>query len=75
MTLFFNILRNPLGEQAIRDVELLGSASDVIRSMPIRRVTPNVTAYLRKSDEFVAELSRLGKCAIAKSQRECDGGR
>ncbi|KND87494.1 putative transcriptional regulatory protein [Tolypocladium ophioglossoides CBS 100239] len=72
MTLFFNILRNPLDDQAILDVELLSAASELIRSMPIRRVTPHETAYLRKADEFVAELSRLGKCAIAKSQSECD---
>ncbi|PNY27565.1 transcriptional regulatory protein [Tolypocladium capitatum] len=73
MTLFFNILRDPLDDQAIHDVELLSSASELIRSMPTPRVTPYETAYLRMADEFVAELSRLGKCAIAKSQSERDG--
>ncbi|ODA77254.1 hypothetical protein RJ55_06881 [Drechmeria coniospora] len=68
MTLFFNILRNPLHEYAVHDVELLSSASDLIRSMPIRRVTAHETAYLQKMDGFVAELSRLSRCAIEKSR-------
>ncbi|KAJ6445414.1 fungal specific transcription factor domain-containing protein [Purpureocillium lavendulum] len=48
-------------ENAVHDVELLSTASDVIRSMPLHRETAYETAYLRRMDCFVAELSRLGK--------------
>ncbi|KAK4086446.1 fungal specific transcription factor domain-containing protein [Purpureocillium lilacinum] len=73
MTVFFNILRNPQSEHAVHDVELLSTASDVIRSMPLHKETAYETAYLRRMDRFVAELSRLGKCAIARTHGERDG--
>ncbi|KAM4067058.1 fungal specific transcription factor [Hirsutella rhossiliensis] len=70
VTIFFSILRNPLDEQATQDVELLGLASNIIKSMPISQITAHEMAYLGRVDEFVAELGRLGKCAIAKSRNE-----
>lgn len=68
MSLFFNILRNPHHEYAVHDMELLNSASEIIRSMPMRRVTATETAYLQRIDCFVAELGRLAKCAIEKEK-------
>ncbi|PHH61100.1 hypothetical protein CDD81_762 [Ophiocordyceps australis] len=70
MTVFFNILRNPLDDAASRDVELLSSSYDVIRSMPISRITRVERDYLQEVDAFIAELYRLGKCAISKSRAE-----
>ncbi|PHH82756.1 hypothetical protein CDD82_4921 [Ophiocordyceps australis] len=70
MTVFFNILRNPLDDAASRDVELLSSSYDVIRSMPISRITRLEKDYLQEVDAFIAELYRLGKCAISKSRAE-----
>jgi hypothetical protein len=68
MTLFFNILRDPLKDQAIQDVELLRSASDLIRRMPMKKVTTYEETYLRKVDGVIAELGRLGRCAIEKAR-------
>ncbi|UNI23910.1 hypothetical protein JDV02_009701 [Purpureocillium takamizusanense] len=73
MTIFFNILRNPQGEDAIHDVELLSTASHVIRSMPLHKETAYEMAYLRRMDQFVAELSRLAQCAITRTQGERNG--
>lgn len=68
MNLFFNILQNPGHALAVHDMELLGKTSQIIRSMPIRRVTSHETEYLTKMDNLVAELCRLSKCAIEKHQ-------
>ncbi|CAM1502204.1 Fc.00g041880.m01.CDS01 [Cosmosporella sp. VM-42] len=70
MTLFFNILMNPLDPQAKEDLELLSSAADLIRSMPIRRLTSHEIGHIKMVDDFVAELIRLGNCAILKQTRE-----
>ncbi|KAK5991595.1 ABC-transporter-regulating transcription factor-like protein [Cladobotryum mycophilum] len=67
MTLFFNILRNPLGEHAMHDMDLLNTASNVIRSMPMRRVTFFEMTYLRQAHEFIVELNRLSRCAMTQS--------
>ncbi|KAG5983902.1 hypothetical protein E4U55_006814 [Claviceps digitariae] len=66
MTLFFNILQNPGHSLAVHDMKLLGKASQIIRRMPIRRVTPHETEYLVKMDRVAAELSRLSNCAIER---------
>ena len=73
MSLFFNILRNPHHEYAVHDVELIISAVDIIRSMPMRRVTARETAYLQRMDVFLVELSRLAWCAIDKRRGEQTG--
>ncbi|KAL6868812.1 hypothetical protein ACO1O0_000132 [Amphichorda felina] len=73
MSLFFNILRNPHHEYAVHDVELIISAVDIIRSMPMRRVTARETAYLQRMDVFLVELSRLARCAIDKRRGEQTG--
>lgn len=70
MTLFFNILQNPGHSLAIHDMNLLSKASQIIRSMPIRRVTSYETEYLGNMDKLVAELSRLSHCAIERHLAE-----
>ncbi|QLI71309.1 Mitogen-activated protein kinase kinase kinase 2 [Metarhizium brunneum] len=66
MTLFFNILHDPHHDFAMDDVELLCGASNVLQSMPIRRVTPRETMYLKRMDILVRELSELSRLAIAR---------
>lgn len=66
MNLFFSILQNPGHELASHDIELLGQTSQIIRSIPMRRVTSHEMKYLMKMDKLVAELCRLAKCAIEK---------
>lgn len=70
MTLFFNILINPLDPQSKEDMELLNSAADLIRSMPVRKVTAYEIGHIKMVDDFVAEMLRLGNCAIEKETRE-----
>ncbi|KAG5928948.1 hypothetical protein E4U60_007563 [Claviceps pazoutovae] len=55
---------------AIHDMNLLSKASQIIRSMPIRRVTSYETEYLGNMDKLVAELSRLSHCAIERHLAE-----
>ncbi|KAH7112251.1 hypothetical protein B0J13DRAFT_590915 [Dactylonectria estremocensis] len=73
MILFFNVLLNPLNTQAKLDLELLSSAADLIRSMPIRRLTEYEIEHLKMVNDFVAELIRLGNCAICKAEGEREG--
>ncbi|RDA92076.1 hypothetical protein CP533_3576 [Ophiocordyceps camponoti-saundersi (nom. inval.)] len=66
VTLFFNVLRDPTDAQAADDVDLLSSASEVIKTMPVGGITARELAYLTEVDDFVAELGRLARCALAR---------
>lgn len=69
MTLFFNILRDPLYPEARRDVELLGSVGALIRIVSARqRLARHDAARVESLDRFIKELCRLGECAIARAQ-------
>ena len=70
MALFFNVLQNPHDMQATLDLELLRSAADLIRRMPIRRLTEYEIEHFKMVDDFIAELIRLGICAISKANGE-----
>ncbi|KAH6888188.1 fungal-specific transcription factor domain-containing protein [Thelonectria olida] len=70
MTIFLNILKNPLEPQAKLDLDLLSSATDLVRSMPVRRLTLYEIGHIKMVNEFVAELIRLGNCAILKADIE-----
>lgn len=70
MLLFIHILLEPLDPQSRIDLELLSSASDLIRSIPVRRLTAREIAYVKLADSFAAEVIRLGNCAISKATRE-----
>ena len=61
---------NPLDPQSKADLELLSSAADLIRSMPIRRLTAYEIGHIKMVDDFVAEMLRLGNCAIMKETRQ-----
>ncbi|KAH7159283.1 hypothetical protein DER46DRAFT_509070 [Fusarium sp. MPI-SDFR-AT-0072] len=73
MALFFNILQNPQDTQATLDLELLRSAADLIRRMPIRRLTEYEIGHFKMVDDLIAELIRLGNCAISKAKDEEEG--
>ncbi|KAI5464261.1 hypothetical protein BGZ63DRAFT_439435 [Mariannaea sp. PMI_226] len=70
MTIFLNIITNPLDSQAKLDLDLLSSATDLVRSMPVRRLTSYEIGHIKMVNEFVAELIRLGHCAILKATAE-----
>ena len=70
LTIFYNILLNPLDPQAAQDLELLNRAPDLIRGMPVRQPNINALFHINLVDEFITELIRLGKCAIGKAKQE-----
>lgn len=70
LTIFYNILLNPLDPQAAQDLELLNRAPDLIKGMPIRQPNINALFHINHVNEFTTELIRLGKCAISKAKQE-----
>ncbi|KAI6779136.1 Transcription factor [Emericellopsis cladophorae] len=66
LSLFFNLLRSPGNEYAELDLELIRTASEVLRKMPKSDSSPEKTAYLDRIDQFCGEISRLAECAIAR---------
>ncbi|KAK0368188.1 fungal specific transcription factor [Colletotrichum limetticola] len=70
LTIFCNLLLQPLNPQSEEDIELLNSVPKLVESMRNRHLTPNEVAHVKIVDDFVAELTRLGKRAIAKARRE-----
>ncbi|KAJ5399675.1 hypothetical protein N7465_010164 [Penicillium sp. CMV-2018d] len=69
LTIFFNILLNPLSARAEEDLDLLRGSSGLIKCMRARRLTPNEILHISMIEEFVEEMTRLGTCAIAKAHR------
>ncbi|KAF4438880.1 hypothetical protein F53441_12701 [Fusarium austroafricanum] len=72
MTLFFNILTDPLHERAEQDLELLKAAADLVNSLPVRRLTALEVSHMKMVNDFVVELVRLGRSAICKASMEKD---
>ncbi|KAH0430332.1 C6 transcription factor [Colletotrichum camelliae] len=70
LTIFCNLLLDPLNAKAEEDMELLQSVPKLIEGMRNRRLTAYEVAHVKMIDEFVLELSRLGTSAIAKAKRE-----
>ncbi|KAK2685239.1 hypothetical protein QWA68_015961 [Fusarium oxysporum] len=72
--LFLQILAEPLASQAKADIELLSSAAELIRGMPIQKPTQHEIDHIQLVNDFITELIRLGKCAISKAGREMATG-
>ncbi|KAI8292754.1 Fusaridione A cluster transcription factor fsdR [Colletotrichum sp. SAR11_240] len=70
LTIFCNLLLDPLNAKAEEDMELLQSVPKLIEGMRNRRLTAYEVAHVKMIDEFVLELTRLGTSAIAKAKRE-----
>ncbi|KAM0274971.1 hypothetical protein ACHAQH_007701 [Verticillium albo-atrum] len=64
LTIFCNILLDPLDPQAEDDLNLLCSIPSLIMSMRKGRLTPKEQAYFAEVNDFFAELTRLARCAI-----------
>lgn len=75
MTLFLHILAEPMAPQAQPDLELLSLAAELIRSMPLQRSTPREISHIKLVNDFLAELIRLGNCAILRTRREMGLGK
>ncbi|KAK0614905.1 hypothetical protein B0T17DRAFT_592780 [Bombardia bombarda] len=70
VAIFCSILLNPLDPRAEQDLELLSSAPDLIKTFQMQRMTQTELAHLKMADEFLAELARLSRSAIAKAKIE-----
>ncbi|KAH6657582.1 hypothetical protein BKA67DRAFT_590998 [Truncatella angustata] len=69
LTVFCNILLNPLDTRAEADLKLLGTAPELIKTMNFRRHTIGEVIHIKMIEDFVAELVRLGSCAIQKARQ------
>jgi hypothetical protein len=72
VTIFCNILWDPLHPRAQDDLALLEAAPELIRGIRRRRMTENEMVHLRVADDFLAELIRLGKHAITKARQDLE---
>ncbi|KAH7024761.1 uncharacterized protein B0I36DRAFT_274374 [Microdochium trichocladiopsis] len=66
LTIFCNILSNPLDPRAVEDLQLMSKCPDIIRNMRPRRLTPSEVLHIKTIEHFFSELTRLGACAITK---------
>lgn len=70
LTLFRNILHNPLDSEINHHMNILHEVPDLIRRIPIRKLTLGEVIHLRFLDGFATELVRLCECAIAKARQD-----
>ena len=75
LTLFCNILLNPLDSLAAGDLDLLSSVPALIRALPVRQLNVNEIMQIKHLDDFVAELGRLARCAVDRASECCAKGR
>ncbi|KAJ5987153.1 hypothetical protein N7451_011518, partial [Penicillium sp. IBT 35674x] len=69
-SLFLNIVIHPLNKQAQRDLELLISAANMIRNMPMVTLTQREASLIQETASLVMRLVWLGSCAVTKAERE-----
>ncbi|KAK2048334.1 fungal-specific transcription factor domain-containing protein [Colletotrichum somersetense] len=70
LEIFCNLLLHPLQPQSEEDLELLKSVPVLVKGMRTRNLTAQEVAHVKMIDNFVAELTRLGKCAMVKARQE-----
>lgn len=69
LTIFCSILANPLDPYVEEDLHLLKVVPDLVRDVRRRRTSEVEIAHMQTVTDFVAELIRLGHCAIEKARR------
>jgi hypothetical protein len=67
VTIFCNLLLDPLSPQAKADVALLDTVPELVRGIRVLQVTAKQAAYFKNVDYFGAELTRLGNRSIIKA--------
>ncbi|KAK2015775.1 fungal-specific transcription factor domain-containing protein [Colletotrichum eremochloae] len=70
LEIFCNLLLHPLDPQSKEDLELFKSVPVLVERMRTRSLTQKEAAHVKIVDDFVAELTRLGNCAIVKARQE-----
>lgn len=73
--LFFSILVDPLNPNAQHDLDLLDLVPELIRRIRLRTLTQSEMYHLNIVDDFLAELIRLGRCAIQHAKAKTGHGR
>jgi hypothetical protein len=63
LTIFCNILLNPLNSQAGEDAAILRLVPEIIKGLPTRMLTMSEIMLVEPMEEFIVELGRLVDCA------------
>lgn len=66
LSVFLNILSHPQDPQAEEDLRLLQKTPDIIRNIQ-NPLAGNAHAHIDTIEAFVAEMVRLGVCAIKRT--------
>lgn len=69
LTIFCNVIYDPLHPQVDVDLELLQQAPDLVKQMRVRGLPRDETAQVKALDDFVAELARLSFEAITRARQ------
>lgn len=72
LTLFCNLLLNPLCPQAHQDLELLTETPELFKRMRSRHPTLTEDTHMDMVASFIADLTRLGRSAIEKARTEAE---
>lgn len=70
LTIFCNILLNPLSPQVHDDLELLSAAPQLIKNIRTRRLTVSEVMHMKEIEDFISDLLSLGACAVQKAHQE-----
>jgi hypothetical protein len=71
LTLFCNILRNPLDPHIKVDLKLLVEAPTLLQRQALASHPPlNETIHVKRVEDFMSLLGALAKCAVEKAERE-----
>lgn len=70
--MFHNLIWVPLGPEAERHLDILRQVPQLLRQIPVRKLTLSEVTHLRFLDELITELARLAACAISRA-RQCEG--
>ncbi|SPO04638.1 uncharacterized protein DNG_07323 [Cephalotrichum gorgonifer] len=67
LTIFCNILLDPLDPQAAEDLQLISSVPKIIQTMPRPPRYPKDELYVQMVNAFFVELARIASCAVDKA--------
>lgn len=71
LSIFCSVLQSPYDPQAMKDLELLRSATGLVERIFVRQLSSvNEVIHIKVVADFVSELYRLAKCAIEKAANE-----
>lgn len=70
LSLFCNILLDPLEPMAENDLQQIGKVPELLRTFRAPLLTDKDASYFDLIHDFVMELVRLGHCAADKVRRD-----